>query len=441
MKSMEDETREPDPSELSDPPELPEPSLPEEAVIEHSLPYGGAPLPPHLLVNRPFLLVWIGAVSAALAFWATLSMVFAEAAYSFDASAGQMAILGVSLSVPFMIAIPFQGMIVDRWSPKWMNLLGYALMAVAIPIAWSADSLGGLYASSFAVGLGFATIEPARSALTGLLVAEDMLVRANGMLSGGSQGAMVVGTLVAGVLLARYGIGTVYATGLVVAVLALVLNLLVPDVRHRGERPSFTLADLARGARTAWERPDLRLLLIVTGAGWMMMNCFFVLEPKFIAEVLKRPEQAVPLIWSAHGGGAILGALLVSKAYDKGRREPVMVALGVAVVGAAILVYVVPALYASAFVGSALMGLGVASVFAPLLAYIQRTVGEEQRGRVTSVYSAIQEGAAVVSSLAILVFSGVIAVAPALTAAGVAAVAAGLLGAQRARRYDGGKTP
>jgi predicted MFS family arabinose efflux permease len=252
---------------------------------------------------------------------------------------------------------------------------------------------------------------------------------------------MVVGTLVAGVLLARYGIGTVYATGLVVAVLALVLNLLVPDVRHRGERPSFTLADLARGARTAWERPDLRLLLIVTGAGWMMMNCFFVLEPKFIAEVLKRPEQAVPLIWSAHGGGAILGAFLVSKAYDKGRREPVMVALGVAVVGVAILVYVVPALYASAFVGSALMGLGVASVFAPLLAYIQRTVGEEQRGRVTSVYSAIQEGAAVVSSLAILVFSGVIAVAPALTAAGVAAVAAGLLGAQRARRYDGGKTP
>ena len=74
------------------------------------------------------------------------------------------------------------------------------------------------------------------------------------------------------------------------------------------------------------------------------------------------------------------------------------------------------------------MGVGFALFFPPLLALIQRVVSEEQRGRVTSVFVALQETMGLVSSLAILALGGLIVVRPTLVGSGVVLVTMGLLG-------------
>jgi MFS family permease len=100
---------------------------------------------------------------SSFAFFAFYGVVFVQAAYEHDAGPGQTAILGVALSIPFIFGSLLQGIVVDRWSPKWMATIGYAGVAAAIAVAWAGTSLSALYGSAFLVGISFAAIEPARS--------------------------------------------------------------------------------------------------------------------------------------------------------------------------------------------------------------------------------------------------------------------------------------
>src|SRR5207247_2520951 len=112
-----------------------------------------------------------------LGLWAYFTAVWADAAFRFHGSPAQMSILLASFSVPFVLLVPVQGILVDRWSPKWLSFTGIVIALCAVPPAWAAGSIGALYLSSFLVGTALGAVMPARSALTGLLVGEDRLVQ------------------------------------------------------------------------------------------------------------------------------------------------------------------------------------------------------------------------------------------------------------------------
>jgi len=407
--------------------------LVEQTLLEPTIPSGGT-LPPHVLTIRPFLWIVLGVGVGGFAFWGFLAAVFAQATFAFDATSADMALLGLSLSAPYALLIPFQGMIVDRWSPKWMNLTGYLALVAAVGAALAADSIGWLYAASFLVGVAFATIEPARSSLTGLLVDEDRLVQANGTISAAFQVSLMLGTLGGGFLTDAVGTHAVYQVALGASVLAIAFNLVVPDVRQGGERPEIGVHDLAQGLRTTIRHPDLRLDLTITCLGWLAMTTFFVLEPLYIQDGLGRPESAVSFLWFTHGVGAMIGALVVSRIRRPAGLELLLVAGGVTAAGVGLVVFSTTASYPLAFLGEALMGFGFSFIFAPTLALIQRVAGEEQRGRVTSIFGSAQETMGIASSLVLLALGSLVIVQPTLVAAGIAVIAVGLLGLRAARR-------
>src|ERR687888_1597651 len=372
-------------------------------------------VPDASLFGGPFRWLVLAHGFSGLAFWSFYGTVFAEAAFRFGAGTAEMAILGASLSVPF---------------------IGCFLLAAAIPMAWLAGSLVLLFASSFVVGAAFATIEPARSALTALLIPSARLVRANGAISVSFQTSLVVGTLGGGLLLDLSGAGTVYAAALASTAVALGLLLLIPDVRQTGERPALALGDLRAGARTAWADRRLRLLLIVTVSGWTLINVFFVLEPLFVRRVLHQGGDAVLYLWGAHGTGALLGAIALSRTARGTGREVTLVCAGVAAVGVGILVYTSVGLYRVKLVAAGLSGCGFALFYPPLLALIQRVVSEEQRGRVTGLFVALQETMGLVSSLALLALAPLIVVRPTMMGSSLVLVTIGLLGVRAARRQE-----
>ena len=393
-------------------------------------------VPDASLFGGPFRWLVLAHGFSGLAFWSFYGTVFAEAAFRFGAGTAEMAILGASLSVPFILGSLLQGLVVDRWSPKWLSFIGCFLLAAAIPMAWLAGSLVLLFASSFVVGAAFATIEPARSALTALLIPSARLVRANGAISVSFQTSLVVGTLGGGLLLDLSGAGTVYAAALASTAVALGLLLLIPDVRQTGERPALALGDLRAGARTAWADRRLRLLLIVTVSGWTLINVFFVLEPLFVRRVLHQGGDAVLYLWGAHGTGALLGAIALSRTARGTGREVTLVCAGVAAVGVGILVYTGVGLYRVALVAAGISGCGFALFYPPLLALIQRVVSEEQRGRVTGLFVALQETMGLVSSLALLALAPLIVVRPTMVGSSMVLVTIGLLGVRAARRQE-----
>src|SRR5919198_581532 len=274
------------------------------------------------------------------------------------------------------------------------------------------------------------------SGLTALLIPSARLVRANGAISVSFQTSLVVGTLGGGLLLDLSGAGTVYAAALASTAVALGLLLLIPDVRQTGERPALALGDLRAGARTAWADRRLRLLLIVTVSGWTLINVFFVLEPLFVRRVLHQGGDAVLYLWGAHGTGALLGAIALSRT-DRGTgREVTLVCAGVAAVGVGILVYTGVGRYPVALVAAAIAGCGFALFYPPLLALIQRVVSEEQRGRVTGLFVALQETMGLVSSLALLALAPLIVVRPTMVGSSMVLVTIGLLGVRAARRQE-----
>jgi MFS family permease len=395
-------------------------------------PYPPAPAGPFrwLLVANGF---------SGLAFWGFYGTVFAEAAFRFDAGKSGMAVLGASLSIPFILGSLLQGLVVDRWSPKWLALIGYAGMASSIPLALFAGSLTWLYASSFMVGAAFATIEPSRSALTGLLVDHSALVRANGALSVAFQLSLVVGTLGGGALLQVWGPDPVYALSLGAAVVPILAVLRVPDVRQKGEQPSIAIRDLRAGAATAWRHPLLRILLVVSALGWALINVFFVLEPLFVQGTLHRGGNALLYLWSAHGAGALAGAVVLTRVRRAVGHEARLANVGVAVIGVGMLAYTGVGDYWVALAGASLQGAGFAMVFPPMLALIQRVVSEGERGRVTSVFVALQETTGLLSSIAIGVLAAAIVVRPTLVVSAVLLALLGLAGLRAVVRVRGSR--
>jgi Na+/melibiose symporter-like transporter len=186
--------------------------------------------------------------------------------------------------------------------------------------------------------------------------------------------------------------------------------------------------DLRHGAATAWAHPQLRILAVVTVTGWFMVNVFFVLEPLFVKDVLGRPGDNLLYLWSAHGAGALAGAIVLTRTRRTSGREAALTCAGVALIGLGIFVYTAVGIYGVALAASAVSGVGFALLFPPLLALIQRVIPEEQRGRVTSVFVAMQETAGLASSLALLVLGSLIVVRPTLVAAGASLTLIGLVG-------------
>ena len=426
--------RTPDPP---DPPNPPEPA--DRHVVMSPLSQGEtvpAEQPIRPLWEGPFRLLVAAHGFSGLAFWAFFGTIFAEATYHYHATQSEMAVLGMALSVPFILGSLAQGLVVDRWSPKWIAIIGYVLACIAVSIAWTGHSLGALYASAFTIGLSWAAVEPARSALTGLLVDEDRLVRANGTLAVVFQVSLALGPLVSGWLLATTGADTVYAVAFGLAVMAPLLLLGIPDVRQRGRRPELSFSGVRDGWRFSVTHPDLRILLVVSAAAWGLFNVFFILEPIFVKTVLERGESAVLFLWFAHGAGATAGALVVTSWRRAAGREAVLVCAGVTLAGLGIFIYTGVAVFAVALAAAAVVGIGFAFLYPLLMAYLQRVAPEEMRGRVTSVFISLQEGTGLVTSLGVFVLGARLAVQPTLVAGGALIVVCGLVGLRAQQRLE-----
>ena len=402
--------------------------LPETTPLDHTAPASVA-LPSHLVRNRPFIYLVLGEGIAGLAFWAYLPLTFSEASFRFHASPRQMAFLLASYSLPFILFNPLQGAVVDRWSPKWLKVCGYVALMIAIPLAMAATSLPLLYGSVFMVGVADAAIQPSRSALTGLLVPRRLLVQANGVLWAAIHLALVIGPLGGGLLQRAYGNETALAAALVVGAMSLPFFLLVPDRRPTGDRPTMRLRDLGRGFGTAVRESELRLLIGLAAALFLTITAFWALEPVFVRHTLHRGGDALSFLWAAHGVGAFLGAVAVSRIRTGTRRELLLVGAGLISVGAGELAYAGAGLYGVALVGAVFMGTGLSFYFAPAMALIQRVAPEIQRGRVTSVFGVLQETVGLTASLTVAgIGLAVGTVRPALVGTGVFVAVAGIVG-------------
>ncbi len=413
----------------------PERAPAEEALLEPSLPHGGA-LPPALFANRPFTWLVVSSGLSQLGFWAFFVIVLGQASYRFHAGATELGLLFASFSVSFLLLTAPFGMVTDRWSPKWFLLVGQLVSTAAVAVAFAGTSLWWLYLASAIDGVGAAASIPSRGSLTALLVDEGSLVKANGMMNTASMLAVIVGPGITGLLIRRGGQGSVYWFILGALALGSILLLPIPDRRPAGGEEGSFAEDLIEGFRTAVHEPELRSLLVMAASAWLMLTVLITLEPLFVKDVLHRGIDALSFLWSANGVGAFLGALAITRMKRATGREVRLIGASLLIGGLGYLGYVGSRVFALAVAGDVVLGVGFAWYLSLSQALMQRVAAEHMRGRVIGVVGMMQEGASLVGSLGIAALGGLVLVQPFLVSSAALFAVSGVFGLRAGRRLE-----
>jgi MFS family permease len=390
--------------------------------------------PPALFANRPFLWLALSYGAGHTGFYAFFVGVMGHATYGFGADAFQLAVLFSSFSVVFLLStVPF-GMVADRWSPKWMLAIGMAVsISTTIP-ALLATSIGWLYLASVFDGLAAAIQIPARGALTGLLVEEGALVRANGALNTASMVGAILGPAAGGLVLRYAGQDAVYWLVLGFVAVGGLAILPIPDRRPRVREEVTLFSDLLQGFRVTWRVRELRDLLFLTASIWLFLTVWAALLPLFVREVLHRGADTLGLLWSANGVGSLAGAVAVTRWKQATGREVALVGTSLVVAGLGFLAMSATSRYPLAVAGNVVLGVGFAWFVSLSQALIQRVAGEDVRGRVTAVHGMAGETIGLACTAAIAALAALVVVQPLFVASAVVLAASGLYGLRHAAR-------
>jgi DHA3 family macrolide efflux protein-like MFS transporter len=244
-------------------------------------------------------------------------------AFQVEGTATALALLGFFNCLTYVIASPFAGVMVDRWSRRSVMILadlGAGLMTAFLLVMYLLGrlELWHLYLAVGMVGVFEAFQEPAFSASVSLLVPRQDYTRSNAMLGLGRSAARMLAPAFAGLLLPLAGLGVVMLVDLFTLSLALLGLLLVripaPAVSSVGRqaRGSFS-HEIKFGALYILKRPGLRGLLFT----FFLINLFgtltyfAVLSPMILART-GGSEVILGLVRTAMGLGGIAGGLAVT---------------------------------------------------------------------------------------------------------------------------------
>src|SRR6267142_3695366 len=261
---------------------------------------------------RDFRLFWSGQLISLVGTW----MQSVGQAWVVLEITGSPFKLGVITALQFgpMLFLSFlAGALADRVRKRRLLLLTQsALMLQAFALAaldrtgqiqyWHVAVLATLYGIANTLDL------PARQTFVVEIVGKHDLINAIALNSAVFNGARVVGPAVAGLLVARYGVGIAFLlNGLsFVAVIAALLA-----IRTEGEprpRSGDTLGqEILQGIRYAWETPLTALVLSLLLVMSLFVINFSVLVPLIAREVLHEGAHGFGLLMASLGIGAAAG--------------------------------------------------------------------------------------------------------------------------------------
>jgi MFS family permease len=233
------------------------------------------------------------------------------------------------------MASPFAGAIGDRFDRRKVMIASDLVAAACFAAMAFVDSPGLLLAIAFCSALAEAPFYAASSAAIPNMVDEDSLGWANGLVSLGRNGGILIGPLLGGILVASVGSGSVFLFNAATFVVSAAIVTTVHG-RFAGDRTGEEeFEGLRAGFRFILSDRILRVIVLA----WLVVT--LTLGMSMVADVplthqFGRGSLGYGLLVSFWGGGTIIGSLLGR--FLNARNEPPAFVIGVALVGAASIV-------------------------------------------------------------------------------------------------------
>lgn len=341
----------------------------------------------------------------------------------------------MTAAIPRAVFMLVGGAFSDRFSPRNLMLASNAIRAVVVGIL-AALVLSGraelwhLYVFAGIFGVVDAFFYPALSTIVPMLVPERQLSPANALVQGAQQIMGLIGPAMAGAMIALVQTGPAFAIDAAsFAVAAFALLLIGGGRRHSdpaadGDRPSV-LATIGSGLRAAWADPAVRSIVVLIAAfnfaftGPISVGLAFLADHRFDGG-----SAAFGLLFSAFGGGAVIGAIVAGSIRRLPRLGTIFMAVAVALGIGLALIGLAPTLPVALGING-VMGVLIGLINVQAIAWLQTRVADDLRGRVMSLVTLASVGLAPVS----LAIAGALVDLGAVTLAFVAAGAIVILAA------------
>lgn len=356
---------------------------------------------------------------SAVGTWATFIAIWGYAAFEFGATAGDVTLFGVALTLPGVLLGPFVGTVIDRIGPRASLGLAKAIGVVASLALLFAEDFRTLALLSMVHGVAGALTVPALQSLPPRLVGEHELARTNALVSLTDEVAIIAGPVVGAVAIGWFGFRGAFV---VTAATYLVGILVLPIVQVRDvsgpvavARPGFR--DALDGLRLVARTPVLRRVVVAMSSVHLLYGAALLAEPLYVRDVLERPPSTFAALQAVFGVFLVAGGVAVARLGERVASFG-WVVLGVGASGVAAIVYLGTPSVVVAFVGVAAWGVCTALLSGPSRTLLQRNAPESVHGRVIATDTMSGTAAQLVGILATGALIGTLGVSAAMTVLG-----------------------
>ena len=307
---------------------------------------------------------------------------------------GSGVLVGVATALQFtgiLLLGAWGGALADRFDKRRLLMLTQAVMAVpalAMLVLWSAGLVTApIVLALIAIrGAAMAVDVPLRQSFVIEVVGRGRLVNAvnlNGVLI---QGGRIVGPAIAGVIIALWGVGPVFAIN-VATFGVMIAALSAMDPSQLVERPAAPGRGGVREAiRYVARTPELRLPLLMTAVLGTLGFNFHVILPLLARFSFDGEVTSYSALLVSMAVGAIAGALVNGA---RGRTGPEIVAAAALAFGLAALLAAAAPTLPLEMLALLLLGAAAVTFSAAVISGLQLASDPTMRGRVMALFSIV----------------------------------------------------
>jgi MFS family permease len=360
---------------MSSPEPAPEPLMPQPSFAE-------------LARERSFMRLWLARLLGT-AGQQMLMVAIGWHMYDLTDSAWDLGLVGLYQFVPALALALWAGHVVDRHHRGRILAASLAVQGAVAGVLLFAEvgdlaSRGLLLGLSLALGAVRAFQMPAQQALVPLLVPPLMLPRAMAFSSAGTQGAVIGGPALGGLLFVA-GAGTVYAASLLFFALAAFVIALVRYEQPVRPKEPVTLQTVLAGVTFIWRRKSV-LGAISLDLFAVLLGGAVALLPIYAKDILHTGPWGLGLLRSAPAVGALaMSIVLTRRPPDRHVGRTLLVAIGV--FGLCMIVFGLSTSFWLSLVVLAISGAADMVNVVIRQTLVQLETPDEMRGRVSSVNS------------------------------------------------------
>lgn len=332
--------------------------------------------------------LWSANATAQAASWALIVtrgwLIYRESESTLLVGLGTFAAMGPMLVVP-----PIVGVLADRFDRRRILSLAYlvdaaqsgTLMLLAVT---GVIEVWMVIALSLVNGVSRATQLPTSQALAATLVPPDRLLNALALNASTQHGSRLFGPGLVTPLLALAGAPAAFLVSFVLYLVALSqARALAPQPTVPRSGAGF-FADFVGGLNYVYERPVLRLMLLILVCHCGLTMAFESLLPSFADHNLRAGDEGFGALMMGVGSGALVASVLVSGLQThRGRGNALIVAGLLSGMGQVVLAFSTSLVLG--VLAAAVMGGAQAAFMTMGQAVTQSIAVDEYRGRVASI--------------------------------------------------------